>query len=392
MDTPNGRPVHLFIMTGEASGDLHAAALVRELRHLIPDLRVSAVGGAHLESVGATLLARIEDFTAIGLIEPLMKLRQLFATLFAILRLVDRDRPDLAVLVDFPDFNMILAGRLRARRLPAVYYISPQIWAWRAGRAKKLARLVRKMICFFPWEEPLYRAVGLDCECVGHPLAETVRPTRSKRLTREDFGVGPHDPVVALLPGSRPGEIARFVPLYCAVIRHLRDTHPKLTFWMALASTISEEQVRAHFPADAPPMRLVRDRTYDVLHASDFAIVATGTATLECALLERPMLVVGALHPITYRIGMLFSQSPYFALVNHLAGRQVVPELIQAEATPERVADITRCFLDDDDLRAGLVHDIREATSNLGPPGAAARAANAVAEVLAEVRADEHAT
>ncbi len=382
-------PAHLFIMTGEASGDLHAAALVRELRESVPTLRVTAVGGPHLESVGATLIARIEDFTAFGLVEPLAKIRQLFATLFAILRLVDADRPDLALLVDFPDFNMILGGRLRARGVPMVYYISPQIWAWRSGRAKKLARLVRKMICFFPWEEPLYRAVGLDCAYVGHPLVESVRPTRTRRQTREELGVGEHDRLVAFLPGSRPFEIDRFVPLYQEAARILAETRPHLRFCLARAPTIAEDAVRRHLREDAPPMHVMADRTYDVLHACDFAVVASGTATLECALLERPMLVVGAVHALTYRVGMLFSHLPYFALVNHLAGRQIVPELIQDDATPAAIADVTGMFLDDEELCQALVQDIREATSGLGPPGAASRAAHAVAEVLVEVGACE---
>ena len=385
------KPAHLFIMTGEASGDLHAAALVRELRDLVPDVRVTAVGGAHLQAVGAELLARIEDFTAFGLVEPLLKIRQLLATLRAILRLVARDRPDLVLLVDFPDFNMILGGRLRARGVPMVYYISPQIWAWRGGRAKKLARLVRKMLCFFPFEEPLYRAVGLDCECVGHPLVDTVRPTRSRRQIREELGLGAEDQLLVWLPGSRPFEINQFVPLFRDAARELTRGRPHLHFALGLASTISEEAVRAHLPGDAPPFHILADRTYDLVHACDFAVVASGTATLECALLERPLLVVGAVNPITYHLGMLFTQLPYFALVNHLAGRQVVPELIQYDATPRAVADIAGAMLDDVELRRALVEEIRAATANLGPPGAASRAAAAVAGVLAELGVCERA-
>lgn len=383
------KPPHVFIMTGEASGDLHAASLVRELRDYVPTVRVSAVGGAHLESVGADLVDRIEEFTAFGLWEPLAKIRELFRTLRRVLRHCDTDRPDLVILVDFPDFNMILARRLRARGVPMVYFISPQIWAWRPGRSKTLAKLVRKMLCFFPWEEPLYHAVGLDCEWVGHPLLDTVRPSQSRRQTRLEFGYDPDEPIIAFLPGSRPFEIAHFVPLYCAAAKRLLARQPDLRFWLALASTISEAQVREHMPADAPPMRLVGGRTYDVVHASDFVVVATGTATLECALLERPMLVVAAVNWLTYRVGMMFTQLPYYALPNHLAGRQIVPEIVQEDTTPEAVAGIVSGFLEDPTLCEAMVSDIRDATANLGTPGAAARAAKAVAAVLVEVGACE---
>lgn len=378
-------------MTGEASGDLHAGSLVRELRTLVPDLRVSAVGGSHLEAAGAELVDRIEHFTAFGLLEPLMKLRELIRTLRRVLRLVDEQQPALVVLVDFPDFNMILAGRLRARGVPVVYYISPQIWAWRPGRAKKLARLVRKMICFFPWEEPLYQAVGLDATWVGHPLVDAVRPSHTRPQMRGDLGVPQADTLIALLPGSRPFEIARFVPLYCAAAAQMLAARPDLKFCLAIASTISEAEVRAHMSPDAPPILLVKDRAYDVVHASDFAIVATGTATLETALLERPMLVVGAVNALTYRVGLMFTNLPYFALVNHLAGRQIVPELIQGDCTPDAVTRITLGFLADPSLMESMVQDIREATGNLGEPGAAGRAARAVADVLVELGAVEAA-
>jgi len=391
MSSAGGKRPHVFIMTGEASGDLHAANLVRALHDYVPDVRVSAVGGSHLDAVGAELLARIEDFTAFGLIEPLAKLRELFATLFAILRFVDRDRPDLVILVDFPDFNMILARRLRARGITMVYYISPQIWAWRSGRAKTLAKLVRRMICFFPWEQPLYEAVGLPCNWVGHPFVDSVRPTQTRRQTRAEFGVGGASPVVAFLPGSRPFEIANFVPVFAQAAKEMLRIQPDLQFWLAIAPTLTEEAIRGHLPADCPPLRLVCDRTYDLVFGSDFAVVASGTATLETALLERPMLVVGAVNPITYRVGLLLSRLPYFALVNHLAGRQVVPELIQDDVTPETIADIVCGCLSDEKLRDTMVQDIRSATSNLGQPGAAQRAAKVVAQVLTEIGACEAA-
>jgi lipid-A-disaccharide synthase len=370
----------LLVASGEPSGELYAAELVRHLRELRPGLEVFGLGGDRLQAEGATLLAHVRDLAVVGLLEVLSHLRQIRGVFRRVLDEVDRDPPAAAVLVDYPDFNLRLAGELHRRGIPVVYYVSPQIWAWRGGRIRAIRATVARMLVIFPFEEALYREAGVPVEFVGHPLVDLVRPP-----SREDFlrglGVSPGRDVVAVLPGSRPKEIAHNLPGLAGAVRLLHAWRPELEFLLPLAPTIDPRLLEPDLRG--LPVRLVPDGAHPVLAACQAAMVASGTATVEAALLGAPMVVVYRLSAMTHFLGSRLVKVPHVAMVNLIAGKRAVPELIQHEFTPERVASEVRSLLEHPERREAMKRDLDEVRRRLGENGASRRAAEAVAGLLA---------
>ena len=370
----------LLIVSGEPSGELYAAELVRHLRALQPDLEVFGVGGDRLQAQGATLLAHVRDLAVVGLFEVLSHLRHIRSVFRRVLDEVDRDRPQAAVLVDYPDFNLRLARELRRRGIPVVYYVSPQIWAWRKGRIRTIRDTVERMLVIFPFEEALYRDAGVPVEFVGHPLVDLVHPEG-----REDFlrglGVSPETDVVAVLPGSRPKEIAHNLPGLAGAIGILRAWRPELEFLLPLAPSIEPSALQAGL--QGLPVRLVPPGgAQSVLASCQAAMVASGTATVEAAILGAPMVVVYRLSKLTHFLGRRLVRVPHVAMANLIAGKRAVPELIQDEFTPERVAGEVRSLLEQPEEREAMKADLAEVRRRLGETGASRRAAEAVAGVL----------
>jgi lipid-A-disaccharide synthase len=368
---------HLLISTGEPSGDVYAGDLVRRLRQDHPGLDVFGLGGNEVEAAGGRLLAHQRDVAVVGLLEVLRHLGDLRALFRRLLDEADRTRPDVAVLVDYPDFNLRLARELHARGIPVVYYVSPQIWAWRRGRIRQIRRDVRRMLVLFPFEEALYREAGVPVTFVGHPLVERLRPVANRAAFLREIGIDPQRPVVAVLPGSRRREVAHNLPPLAGAARLLKQRRPDAQLVVAAADNLPDD---AFHGLDVPR---VRGRTHALLSAADCGIVASGTATVEAALLDLPMVVVYRLAPLTYALGRPFVRLDRFAMVNLVAGRDVVPELIQGGFTPERVAGETLRLLDDPARRAGMKRDLAFVRERLGGPGASQRAAAAVAAFLA---------
>lgn len=373
-------PTRLLVSCGEPSGDLYAAELVRELRAQGTALEPFGLGGDRLASQGVQLLAHVRELAVVGLLEVLSHLRRLRAVFRAVLDAVERERPAGAVLVDYPDFNLRLARALKSRGVRVVYYVSPQVWAWRRGRVRTIRATVDRMLVIFPFEEALYREAGVPVRFVGHPLVDLVRPAPDRASFLAELGLDPARPVVAVLPGSRPKEIAHNLPPLAGAIRMLAARRPDAQFVAAVAPGL--EPAAVSVPLAGLPVASVAGRTHAVAGAADVALVASGTATVETALLGTPMVVVYRLSPITYLMGRPLVRVPHFAMVNLIAGRRVVPELIQAAFTPERVAAEVLSLLQDGrragEVRAALA-TVRE---RLGAPGASARAAAAVKETL----------
>ncbi len=366
----------LLLSCGEPSGDLYGGELLRHLRVLDPGLTVMGLGGDHVQSQGAHLVAHVRELAVVGLLEVVRHLRRLRGIFDRLLAEVDRQPPDLAVLVDYPDFNLRLARQLKKRGIPVVYYISPQIWAWRRGRIRGIRETVARMLVIFPFEEKLYRDEGVPVTFVGHPLVDLVKPAPDRGALLESLGLRPQAKVVSLLPGSRPQEVAHNIPPLVGAAAEMHRRRPDLRFLLAVAPALERTAVRA--PFGTLPVTAVQGQTLAALEAAQVAVVASGTATVEAALLGTPMVVVYRVSPVTYALGRPFVRVPHYAMVNLIAERRIVPELIQADFTPDRVATEALGLLEDPSRLDPMREALLTVRKRLGEPGASARAAAAV--------------
>ena len=372
---------NIMVVAGEASGDMHAATLVRALKRLEPNYRYYGVGGKKLQEEGVELVANSAEMAVVGLTEVFFKLPAIIKVMNSLTRSFQEMKPAIIILVDYPDFNLVLARRAHARGIKVFYYISPQIWAWRKGRIKTIREIVDKMAVILPFEASLYRSAGLDAEYVGHPLLDMIPPLTSAQEARERLGLRRDVKTVSLLPGSRPGEVKRLLPicLQAAVeMQHQQD----LQFIMPLANTLSRELVESITQTYNLKITVIPNAIYDILAASDLAIVASGTATLEAGLMETPMIIIYRVSWLTYLLGRLFIKVKNIGLVNIIAGQTIVPELIQRSANPERLASLAECLLGDEEARSAMKIALSKLRSLLGAPGAADRAAQLAAGLL----------
>ena len=375
--------MRIMMSCGEASGDLYAGALAAELRQRVPDAEIFGFGGPRLKAAGGELLGDFGRFSVTGLTEALRVLPRSFAMLRRLVDSARERRPDVFVAIDFPDFNFRLMAAVRRLGVPVVYYVSPQLWAWRPGRMKTMKAGVDRVLVIFPFEEKIYREAGVDAEFVGHPLVDLARPAQPRSSFLRDRGLIPEAPTVALLPGSRRNELERIVPTMVGSLELIRARVPDVQFTVACAPNIEDWQFAPLMTAgDARkgPI-LVHDRSDDVIASCDVAITASGTATVQCALHERPMVVVYRLSPLTYRLGKPFVTVDTYAMPNLVAGRRIVPELIQDDFTPEHVARETVSFLTDRVRHAQTREALRRVREQLGEPGASGRAADAILAV-----------
>lgn len=366
------------MVAGEASGDLHGAHLVEAIHHIDPEVQFFGVGGEGLERTGMRLLYASTNLSVVGITEVLPKIRSVLRAFRILKQALDRERPDLVVLIDFPDFNLRLAKYAHQRGIPVLYYISPQVWAWRAGRVRQISRWVRKMIVFFPFEVPLYEEAGVDVDWVGHPLIDIVKPTLPREEAFCRFGLDPSRQVIGLLPGSRAGEIQRLLPTLLHTAQLLHREIPTLQFLIPLASGISKTMISPFLEKIPLPITLVGGHPYDVMNISDLLITASGSATLEGAILGKPMVIIYKVSRASYWIGRALIHVDHIGLVNLVAGERIVPELIQKEANPRRIAEETLQILKDPVRNRRMREAMAEVRQNLGEPGAAERAARIV--------------
>jgi lipid-A-disaccharide synthase len=387
---PEATPVSIMLSCGEASGDLYAGALVRELRGLEPDARVFGFGGGQFAAAGGELIGDYRGHTVTGLAEVLRQLPRTYAIYRKLVADARARRPDVFVAIDFPDFNFKVGQALHASGIPVVYYISPQLWAWRPGRLQTMKRFVDRVLPIFPFEEKLYRDAGIPVEFVGHPLIDLATATEPRASFLRAQGLVPEAPTVALLPGSRPNELRAILPDLMAAAARIRERVPDAQFVLAraphLTDTLLAPALRASRSSGTPlspalPLAIVEGRTDDVLAASDVVLTASGTATIQTALHERPMVIVYRLSPLTYAIGRPFVKIDTFGMVNLVAGKRIVPELIQDGFTPATAADAVVKLLQDAAYREQMIAAIREVKQTLGGPGASRRAAEAVLRV-----------
>ncbi len=376
------RPLRVVLVAGEASGDLHGADLLRALRAEIPDLCVFGIGGERLREAGMETVADSSDVATVGVTEVAGRLRVLLRAYRALVHRIRSDPPDLCVLIDFPDFNLRLAGVAKRAGVPVLYYIGPQVWAWRRGRVRKIARRVDRLAVVFPFEPALYAEHLPEVEFVGHPLLDRVRVTRNRADVLRTHGLDPACRTVLLLPGSRETEIDYLLPELLDAVRRLHESG-NYQFPLALAHTLSRPEMEARVRAAGLPVKVIEGDTYNLIAAADIALVSSGTATLECALLECPMVIVYRLGPLSYAVARLLVRGVRcVGMPNIVAGREVVPELLQGRATGPHIAAAARAILDDPARRNTIVADLREVRRLLGRGGAAGRAAAIAAEML----------
>jgi lipid-A-disaccharide synthase len=300
---------------------------------------------------------------------------------------LDRERPDLIILIDFPDFNLRLAKIAHRRGIPILYYVSPQVWAWRPKRIKLIARLVKKMIVLFPFEVPLYEAAGVDVEWVGHPLLDTVRPALSKEKAFQQLGLDPKRRTIGLLPGSRMHEVERLLPPLLASADVLQREIPDLQFVVPLAPGIPKTILSPWMKNISVPVIVVEGFTYDAMNLSELLIAASGTATLEGAILGKPMVIIYKVSLPSYWVGRALIRVDHIGLVNLVAEKEIAPELIQRDVNPQRIADEAFRILRDPLLSRKMVESMGEVRQKLGEPGAAQRAAHIVLSLMKEAGA-----
>ena len=372
----------LLIVAGEASGDLHGSNLIISILGIDPSVKTYGIGGIRMTSLGFQSVFDAANLAVVGLTEVISKFPVIKSAFDKLKDTIDKDRPDLVVLIDYPDFNLRFAKKVKKRGIPVIYYISPQVWAWRKGRVKKIAKLVDKMLVIFQFEEKIYKDAGVDVEYVGHPLVDEVKCGLSRIEARQVLGIDKDNVVVAIAPGSRTSEISRLMPVILDAAVIIKREIPSAMFILPLAGTLERRSVERFFNNKEIPVKIFEKRMYEVIAASDAAIVASGTATLETALLKTPMVVVYKVSPVTYWIGKALVNVDNISLVNIIAGRKVVPELIQGDANQERIAGEVLNILKNAHISNRMTEDLKMVREKLGKGGASKKSAEIIYRML----------
>lgn len=366
-----------MLSCGEPSGDLYAGALTRELRRLDPAITVSGLGGPQFSRAGGELIADYRRLTATGLIEPLGKVPQSFATLRRLDDFARTSRPDALVVIDFAGFNFRLARRIKRLGIPIIYYISPQIWAWRAWRLKTIREIADLVLVIFPFEEKIYRDAGVPVTFVGHPLID-LAASADKAAFLGRCGLSLTAPTVAILPGSRSSEVRRILPDLLGATERIRAAVPSAQFIVARAPGLADRL----FDGIGGRAASIEGETDAVLSSADIALTASGTATVQCALHDTPMVIVYRVSPFEYFIGRRMVTLDTFGMVNLIAGEKIVPELIQHALTPDAVGNEAISMLTDGARQARIREGLARVRQRLGGPGASRRAAEAILGVI----------
>ena len=372
-------PIPLLLSAGEASGDMYAARLAAALKQRL-DVQLFGMGGPQMRAAGVEIVTDYSEVAVVGITEIVKHLPSLLRAMDRLVVAAERRRPALAILTDFPGFHLRLARKLKPRGIRNVYYICPQFWAWRPWRANLVRRRFAKALCIFPFEEKFFSDAGVPTKFIGHPLVGAVQATKDRKQFCEELGLDASRSIVTLLPGSRSGELAHHLPVLREACAQINGRVPA-QFVIAAARAQDVEQLKAGWPTGLV-VRVVEGETYNALAAANAAIVSSGTATVETALLNVPMVVIYRVSPLTATLAKPLVRTPYFAMVNLIAEKKVVPELVQGDFTPERVAQETLQLLQEPNAREAQRRGLEEVRKRLGPPGAVERAADEIASLL----------
>jgi len=375
----------VLIISGEPSGDLHGAGLIRELKRINPDIEYSGVGGYKLKQEGMNLLYSIEKLSFMGFYEVLKNLKVIRELKRKLLDFIDHDKPDLVILTDYPGFNLRFAKEIKKREIPILYYISPQVWAWGKKRIETIKKLVDRMVVFFPFEEKLYKDAGVKVDLIGHPLLDLVKPALSKDEFQRKLKLTGKETLVGLLPGSRWQEIEKVLPVMTRSCLILKKRFPDLKIAIGLAPNINQERLQIFLKKMNLEATILEDLTYDLMSYSDLLLATSGTATLESAISGTPLIVLYKTSLFTYLLAKTLVKIPNIGMVNIVAEKKIVPEFIQSEAKPERIAREMERILTDEGEYERIKNDLTRVRDKLGEKGAYHRGAQIVNQMLSQV-------
>lgn len=368
----------IMLSAGETSGDLHGAALARELRALDPSIALIGFGGAEMAAAGVTLRQNYTDYNVMGISAVLLNLRRIFVLLDDLTRLMEEERPDVLVIIDYPDFNWRLAARAKERGIPVFSYIPPSAWAWRKGRAKSCAALADEIVAIFPHELPPYEAAGANISFVGNPLIDTVRAEMEPEEACRHFGIEENDVPILLMPGSRREEIERLLPPMLSAAEILQTRDPARRFFLPVAGGVDEQRIEEHLAASPVKVTLTHDARYALMKAARAAIAASGTVVMEAAVMGLPAVVLYRMSALSYFVGRLLVDVPRFSLPNILLGETFETELLQGAVQPERIAAAMEPIIADGEARSYVTERLARAVEMLGEPHAARRVAEKI--------------
>ena len=371
-----------MIVAGEASGDIYGADLAREAHKLDPNLHFLGIGGARMREAGVETLVDSADMAVVGLVEVLKHFDVISAAFLKLKQILLRDPPSLLILIDYPGFNLRLAKVAQRAGVKVLYYISPQIWAWRRGRVRKMARLVNHMAVILPFEAPFYEQAGVPVTFVGHPMLDMVKVALSRDEAAAGFGLSPERRIVGLFPGSRRSEIERLLPVIIGAAVRLKERFPDIQFALPLASTLTEEDIAPHLRAAGLEATIIHERIHDLIRACDAVVSVSGTVTLEIALVGTPMVIIYRLSPLTYQVAKRLVKVDHIGLCNIVAGETVVKELIQNEANPERIAAEIASILTDASYGEQIREKLATVRTRLGGGDASANVAQLILTMM----------
>ena len=373
-------PISLLLSAGEASGEMYAARLATALKQRA-DIEIFGMGGPQMRAAGVDIITDYSEVSVVGITEILSHLPSLVRAMRRLVSEAERRKPAFAILTDFPGFHLRLARKLKPRGIKNIYYICPQFWAWRPWRVRIVRRRFTEALCIFPFEEKFFADAGVPVKFIGHPLVGAVHASLDRPSFCREQNLDPRRPIVTILPGSRTAELRQHLPVIRdACVRIHRQSQAQ--FVVAAAPGTDSAALRQGWPGDLP-VKFVVGQTYNALASADAAIVSSGTATIEAALLDVPMVVIYRVTPLTAALAKPLVRTPFFSMVNLIASKRAVPELIQNDFTPDRVAAEILRLLHDQSARDALRRDLAEVRHRLGPPGAVERAAEAILQLLA---------
>jgi lipid-A-disaccharide synthase len=374
----------VLIVAGEASGDLHGSNLVRAMKSLDPGITFWGIGGSKMKDAGVNILKSSSDMAVVGLTEVFTRLYTIIRTHLKLKYILKTIHPELLILLDYPGFNINLARSAKRYKVPVLYYISPQVWAWRRGRVRKIARRVDRMAVILPFEKNFYVESDLVVEYVGHPLLDCIPHDLDRNKILMDMGLQDANPIVGLLPGSRDEEVRNLLPSMVQAGEILSARYPNLKCVLPLASTISLDFVQSIIRESSMEIAISQEDIYKTLMICDLVLVASGTATLEATIMEVPMIIVYRVSPISFWVAKMVLKVPYIGLVNLVAGEEVVPELIQDEVTPQRLVDEAIPILESGHEKWDMIRKLKMVKERLGEGGASEKTARMALEMIRE--------
>lgn len=368
----------LMMVAGEVSGDAHGAGLIRSLRKNHDSADIFGIGGKKMLREGFRPYFMLDSLQTHGLVEVVQHLPRLYQTLWRMRQALKEEKPDALILIDYPGFNLKLAAYAKKTGVPVIFFNSPQIWAWRKGRLNTIKRVVDKMIVLFPFEEKIYQQAGVDVSWVGHPLLDQINSENDNKSFLKQYGLQNNLPLLAIAPGSRPSEMRRHLPTLLKSLPHIQEQVGKINCIMPVAESLDIVEVKKITECSSVTVTLIQEQFIEAIQACDAAVVASGTASLQTGLALKPFAIVYRVAPLTFRIARYLADTKFIGLVNILAEKQIVPELLQNDFTAEKVAETAVRLLQDKDYRERMISELKTTRAKLGEPGAYEKAARCI--------------